>query len=382
MARKSRIEVVDGDQAVEGDDNLNDLSSEERDALKAVLELEGAQDARWKVFRMAPVVQGKAVGYCETFASSELSMEEIRNRFGRGKYRVHGTRSNGEFLKQVTFDIATDAPIQPTAPAQSGNSDAVALIERMNEREEKASERRRDLMNLAIPAAIAALPAIFQTMFGRRDNPIEMIAALKTLSPPQPDMLGLVGKLIEVAADKGGGGHSETNWIDLAKEALGQLSPLLQAKFGGIDANTPTTPPALLQSRAIASNIRSSAQLQASEPVEDSMLKLISWVRGVLVFLVVKAQKNSDPALYADYVLDNVPNGVDIVQFAKYLNEPNWWDVLQQFHPGVAPYQGWFHQFRDELIAAYEEAIGGEIGTDAPQIDTTQAPSDETPGAA
>lgn len=365
MGRRAKVDVIEGTPGVEAelDSDLSDLSGEERDALKAILELEGAQDARWKIFRVPPLPPGKAAGFCETLSSAELSMEEIRNRFGRGKYRVQGTRSDGKFIKQVTFDIATDSTALTVVPAASDNKDFFA---RMEERELRAQERRDKMMELVIPGALGAITALMTSLAGRQQSdPIQMIAALKTLTPQQPDMTSLIVKILDIAKD--GSGSSDPPWLGLAKDAIGQFAPLLTSKIESMTQPASSTPTAIVPQIA--------APQQSIPEGEPAMVKLILWARQTLAFLVQKAAANKDAGLYADYILDNVPPGVDIRQFAAYLVQENWWEVLQQFDKGVAPYQGWFAQFRDFLIDALEEQ---DVQINATQNDSLEIPADSS----
>ena len=85
------------------------------------------------------------------------------------------------------------------------------------------------------------------------------------------------------------------------------------------------------------------------------MLKLLNWARGAMAMLCEKASQNKDTGLYADVVLDSVPQGVNVADFVQYLQREDWFEMLKQFHPNVAHYQGWFAQFREDLLSAYEE---------------------------
>jgi hypothetical protein len=360
MAKPKKVELTEINRDPEGDFAVTDedLTGEERDALIALTDIEGGSEARWQVYRIPPLFDGKTEGFQDELTSSELSMVELQRRFGRGHYKIKGMKSNGDYLKQVRVKIGADArgaSSQKEVVVQNSSGDAVAILERINEREEKAAERRRELMLAAIPAAIAALPAIFQAMGGRRESPLEMMAALKTLQPNQPDMSGLIGKLIEVAAGKSdGGGSSETNWMDLVKEGMAQLGPVLGAKLAGI----PTMPPVIPSQAVARPQLQSpTVQAQPAQPAqEDAMLKLLNWSRATLAMLTDKAAKMKDPSLYADVVMDDIPEGVDLAQFVQYLNAPNWWEWLQNFYPAVTPYKEWFAQFREDLLGAWEES--------------------------
>lgn len=356
----TRKKVTVKEPEVEGGidaDSLDDLSAEEQDALKAVLELEGAEDAKWKVFRIPPLAPGKTAGYCDTLTSSEMTMEELRARLGRGKYRIQGTRSNGTYISQKTIDIASDAPSTAVAVVQP-NSTNDALT-KFFEAQEKSAERRREMIMVALPAAIAALPAILQSFRGSNSttDAVTLLAGLKQLTPEppkQPDMTEFMFKILDfvkkLPSDKGGSG-----FMDVVKDGITELAPLLIQKLqGGTNPVTVALPsPALAPT---SQPLSESATTQES-PEMLQMLRLANWAKQILAQLTIKAAKNADPGLYADWVLDNVPDGVNIHEFAKYLSNPDWWQYLQQFSPGVAPYQVWFEQFRAELIAVYSEMI-------------------------
>lgn len=348
MAKKQAKQAIEVPATSIDDDGDDELSAEEQDVFAALSEMEGAADAKWTVFRVAP--SNKPIGYCDTLSSSELTLDELRRRFGAGKYRVRGMRSTGGYLAHRTITIATDAPKEIAAPALSSES---SLIEKFLADQNERAEKRRELLLIALPAAITALPAIIQAFGPRRDsNPVELLAGLKSLMPdpkPAPDMTETFLKIMEFARNSMGD-KSDDSWLGLAKDAANNLIPLLTGKLSGEPA--PAVAPARIASPAQVT------QTIEPEPQNVSMLKLVPWARETLAYLVKKAAASADSSLYADFVLDNVPPGVDVTTFAQYLNHPDWWMYLQQFQPSVAPYQGWFAQFRDDLIASYEEQYG------------------------
>lgn len=378
------------DDGVENIGNLRevdtaDLTSEEQDVLQAVLELEGGSDAKWQVTRIAPLAPGKFAGYCDTFASVELSKEEIRTRLGRGRYRVRGFKATGGFLKQVTIDIASDPPqVTPKDEVRS-------VLDTLTEREERRSERTREMLMALAPVGATIVTAILSRQQPQQ-NLLGDLATLKVLlkEDRQPEtasttIMEAMFKAMEFAS-KAGGKSGESNWVDLAKEAMGALVPILESRLSqGAQPQGPASGATRVAVSQVAPSIPVGVSAVSAAPLasgiespgqsvngENDMLKLLSWARETLGYLVTKAAKASDPDLYVDWLLDNVPDGVDVLQFVKYLNEPNWWEIVQQFQPAVAPYHGWFHQFRDLLIDAC-----ADDGPDATS-DGADAASNET----
>jgi hypothetical protein len=355
MAKKKQTEqdqrVIELHPGLPDDPDDEEFTQEEKDVLAALAELEGGADAKWQVTRLAPTTDpvNKPIGYCDDLASSELSLKEVQRRFGRGKYRIRGFRSGGGFLASKTVTIATDPPKEIVAQS-SQTGDVLTMLEHMNEREEKRAERRRELMMLTVPAAIAALPGIFSALFGNRQatDPVQLLSGLKNLmpaAPAAPDHSEFVFKMFDRLADIKDPGAKDEGIFGIVKEAIRELAPLAVEKLRAPSAQSGPTVPQLTQQ----------SEGHPSSTGDNSMLALLSWAKQTLQMLSVDAARNTDPSLCADWVLAHLPAGVDITQFVKYLHAENWWTTLQQFYPGVTPYQGWFHQFRDDLLSAYEE---------------------------
>lgn len=348
---------------IESDVEDVDLTSEERDALEALSELEGAADARWQIHRLKVFGDDKAPGYLGEMTSAELRLSEIQRRWGKGKYRLKGLRSNGTYIKSTTVEVADDLP-QKSVPAMTPAADSVKdFMAMVQEREERRAERNRELMLAVVPGAIAGLTGIVTAMMNRpqaQNNVLQDLATLKAVIGPQPERdspTELMVKMLELGrkyGEKGGGGDS---WIDVVKEAVQAAGPLLVEKLGHSPAPTPQHTPAQLSAPQPQPQPQPAPQ---GEPVKNP-LTLLNWAREKLAYLTQKASKNLDASLYADWLVNEVPDGVDILEFAKYLAHPDWWTYLQQFSPGVAPYQGWFAEFRDVLIDVLEEKFAVEL---------------------
>jgi hypothetical protein len=87
-----------------------------------------------------------------------------------------------------------------------------------------------------------------------------------------------------------------------------------------------------------------------SEDMNLGYVALIPYMRKQLELLVLKAHRNSDPSLYAELMLDNLPEGVQPQTILDFLQRDDWWHMLNQFDERVQPYGGWFENLRTELI--------------------------------
>lgn len=380
MAKKAKQSVQV--PVLSGFDETNDaildeeLDDEERDAVAAMLELQGAQTATWSVYRLPPShdPKNKPIGFCDTLVSSELSNKEIQTRFGRGKYRIQGFRADRTFLKSITITIATDPPTPPAQPA--GGAAATDIVSLLNARDEKSAKRLDVALSLGIPALTAVITAWIASSRGNDRNStkdaVELLAGLKAITPEPPkqtDTTEVLLKALDFFRESSDKGKDGSNWLDLARDGLSQIGNLIAGK-----AQAPATRPMQLLSRP--------DQNTPGQPVlydgESQMRNMVSWAQKTLAYLIKKASKNADTSLYADLLLDEVPDGVDIGQFIQYLNAPSWWQTLQQFDKNVAPYEGWFASFRDDLIASYEEQVG-PLTPETKEPAAQSPPSTETP---
>lgn len=96
------------------------------------------------------------------------------------------------------------------------------------------------------------------------------------------------------------------------------------------------------------------------------MLALLPWLKNQLEFLIVQAARDRDPALYAELMVDNLPDAVKPENLVQLVSQDNWWTVLQNFNPQVKPYQGWFTGFRQELLVMLSGEERSNQGMDQP----------------
>lgn len=351
-------------QEIEGGegDEFEDLAPEEQDTLRALGELEGANEARWQVWRLPPLPPGTNKGFLGELTTAELSIAELQLKYGKGRYQIKGFLPNGRYLKSTRLEIANDLPSADVKASATLDTSGLDFMQMMQEREERRSERNRELMLAVVPGAITAVAGIFTAMLTRQQpqqNILQDVATLKTVlgrDNEQPTTLETVFKALELGMKNAGGHGSETNWVDVVKEVASSVGPALLARA---PLPHPSQVPLNAGHPAAAPTPAAAPQLQApgvaQTPEQATMLQLLNWARSTLAMLAKKAAANADPSLYADWVLDNLPDGVDIAPFIQYLQHKDWWQYLQQFSGAVSPYEGWFAEFRELLLDAIEQ---------------------------
>lgn len=398
MARKTKVQqaaeaagaaaaaaaiAAGGDQEIE----LEGSEAADADVLRALAELDEDNDVEWSVSKMDGSPDQR--GFIEKITSSQLDRQRFRDLYGPGKYRVAG-RKNGQFFtgSTRTIQISSVGYKAPT-PAAAAPVTQPLTIESVQQliAAQKAQGLTPDKILPYLPLLVPLGTKLIERMFAPAPTLADQLATLKHLQDLEPKERGLAGQLDEVAGimvklrdlsgDNGGGGG--TTWLDLAlraidalKEPLGTAAKVLLPAVGGrpllpsgasptstaAPSSTPAiargptsaSPPASAPGPANGSHSPSPAPAESSA-VPLSPLTFLTWFRAVLEeTLIPKARADANPELYAELVLDNLPEGVTPGDLLPLLERPNWWSELQTIAPNVARYPRWFGEFRRLLI--------------------------------
>jgi hypothetical protein len=102
------------------------------------------------------------------------------------------------------------------------------------------------------------------------------------------------------------------------------------------------------------------------------VIQQLQWLRGTITQLLVQAAKNSRPRIYAEVVLDNLPDFITPQDLIDRLLNENWLQQLQQIDARVAQHAEWFGRFREYVLRALERreqkaqessGVGNEVET-------------------
>jgi hypothetical protein len=354
------------------DDELNDEGIQD-DELRSLSELDSAGDVRWIITCTAPPDK---TGYVGELVSGELSLQKIAQLWGPGRYRVKGLRDNGQFFRQrtVTVSKASIPASAPTSAPQSSNvQDLLAIL---------AADKRQQQESMMKWAAILApiMGPVLLKLFDRGGTSLaDLTTALKNMKElsgdkPPPDSLAQltqVQKLIEVVRDmQPEPSQAGSTWVDLIRDAVQTVGPGLAAglasKAGAPAAQParpvapPPTPRALLPGAAGAVNVPNpptAAPVHANPEAANPMMALLHWFQEQLPGLEIRAAQDRDPAVYAQVLLDTVPENVDVREIQGILKRRDWWQLLSNFRPSIAPYQEWFKELHGELMVAISDMI-------------------------
>jgi hypothetical protein len=296
-----------------------------------------------------------------------LTADVIREDWGPGTYYAQlrpaagSGVGHGGVAKTRTFTLA--APRGPTA-APGVSSTTEALLQKMLEAQQRGFEQLGQLLAArpgggADPAAMLDLAMrMAERMSPKRESdPLEQIDR----------WAGLFERL-----------RTGKDWTDLISEGITTVRPLVDVavqKLGGIPAAAsadaaPSAAPAITNGSG------------GAPKVEGPMwqLQLANYLRHQARYLIGKARTKASANLYAEVVLDNLPEAVTFPQMLELLKQPNALQrVLDQLpaeeRVAAERERAWFEELVREMIGFLEAQVGGA----PPPGGDSGAAKDDTP---
>lgn len=365
-------------------EELADLDADEGGSLIAAIEeLRSTEGTNFIIVR----VSQPNPGYCGQIPSTEMSVERIKDEFGPGRYKVRPRGPKGFVPGGSTVNIAGHPDAHKRGGGAVDSTPAGEFMRMMQLQEEKSSARLLQWGAIAAPIIAAMLGnkgtdvAALITAMKPAPQPSmpEMLAALKELTPKEKESgsFDTFLKAAEFVQNMGGKNSGDTNWLDLLKEGMALAKPALERVATGMltppvmpmQLRVPHPPGAVPPAPSLSAPASSVAPAAAESfaPVATTgsadinalkIANVLPWLQQTLAVLIQHASRAKDPGLYAALVLDNLPpdlTGAEVAQMAK---REDWWAMLKQVSSGVSPYEGWFKQFAEELIAEVEESSG------------------------
>jgi hypothetical protein len=335
--------------------------SAEVDAITTLLALDDSDGIRYRVHRQ-PSKPGERIALCQDYSRDELSFETIRATFGGGTYRITALNAQNQYVssKQIAIAELPKAPGQSSAP----NTDLAAILQAAkgdnsgNELLLALIKSQGDMMTALLtrppPPPPPAGPSVMEI--------IQMIQAMKEDKPTAVDSGDSV-KLLLQGLELGrtlGGGESGDIWskgLDMLPTLLEKAAQQPQPSVVPINPNPQPriAPPA-------------TTAPQAPQVETDPMLMKLNWLKRQTQNLVVQARRGKDPGLYAEVMLDNLPDYITAEEIFERLNAPDAIAQLSQLNPDIVPYAEWFERFRKAVIE-FLSPDADETGGDVPSGD-------------
>ena len=310
------------------------------------------------VFRESIEPGGKKTNeYLERFSSGGFSLDNLKARWGAGKYEIR-VYKDGRILTRKVITIAKD-PYTPNMPAQVTPaldlSPILAAIQKSNE------------------GVIAGIMALAQSMKQTGPTRAEMLSEMQIMrdmfapqsgQPAQNFNVLDALKLGAEMAQKGGGavtGESDNAWVGKVIDMFGPA--LVPALTGATAEKTHATPrqATLPAPAARPAPVETQPQPQPQPQPEDDPVNGL--IYNYLNMLKRAASQNAPVDEYADSILSMVPAS-NIADLENLLKPADWREQLRKKTTAVEEFPVWFTQLRDTLLLFIEEdrqAAGGGV---------------------
>jgi len=330
LYKKTTVEPIELEDEPEKDVALEDGDTDIQEALRSV----PGGISTVKLYRILP--QGGRPKFLTEMSPDMFSEASVQDTYGGGIYKIRARKNDGKWgwntfeiegapkrLAPIEYDEEEEdtQPVQPVQQPtqQAPQYDPFMLMQMMQKAQEQGEQRILKMMEFMRP------------------------------QQQSPDVTKQVFEIVEkIAPMMSGGEGGGSNWI----MALSQFKePILKI----VD----TIQVALTRPAAVPVQNPPSAPVQQSlnQPkAEDDMIGLL--IRQALPVLINGATKNADPALYADMILDQVPETA-YPKLAQWLGSPNCLEDLCKIEPGIRFQQEWWASLRETLAGALNDARTG-----------------------
>lgn len=383
----------------EMDDELSDpeiAAIEESNELDSLLgELTGGSllDAHVNVYRH--MQDSISMEYCYRCSVKEFSQDKLREKYGGGKYqiRVYSRKvAGGPKRMMAKPDIFLAAPIVAEVPANaSGNmqdvitrmeyNHKIAMLQLHNEILQKQGGGSGGNSILEVIGVLAQVKDLFGG--GQKSSVSELAESIRAV------------KELSGEFNNGEGGGKPTD-MQTVLEAGKLFMPLIADAM----KNKPqqSTPPVQLPARIQKPSLSPAEVFNNPTPPVKSIsadeqaalnyartqefdFETEAGMKFFLTLLLLKAKRNVDPVLQADYIAANCTDQ-QLQQLDDFLALPNWLEVLSQVNPEVAEYAEWFTAMRDAYMADSDSApiaqSAGDVAHKGPE-QSAQAAIDNPP---
>lgn len=344
----------------------NDMGDDAIERLYAML---GSSDSTLKIALYRALPNSRKQAYLCAIDAEEFSLDEIKRRFGGGDFVVKGYDERSKLRINQTVTIEGDpvalvpALPQMTASPATAPLDMGAMLQLMHENNK---------------ALLSGLSQILQPppQPSRADFLAEMAQMRSIFVSDAPRENGIDGimKGIELARSitpKEGG----TDGMDVLLEAVKSLAPVITTAMTKNERPPQRTAPAHPQQIA-AQPVNSILTQAQPAPVPVSVLPeaddnmMLKFYLGILVGY---AEQDRDTSLYAEVVMDNVPEE----KLQELLAMPDPVAHLGAIHPDVLAHRDWFQSLINETKSFFELTepdIAGTVGQNLPEKSTENAP--------
>lgn len=334
--------------------------------------------------------QGGRPEFIEQMTPSAFSFAYVTDTYGGGRYVAKGKYQNGDVEKR-SFTVAGD-------PFPVRRKLEKPLIESLDHPRQTTTAAPTATVTLPEGAGANEVILVVMNMFQKmitemRGSKTEWLQELKEMreifgvgdkpAGPQAQVQELIGMIktgIELGQASGEGGGGGFPWMmafDKFQAPLTKLADTVYMAVAGAKGNTVANVP--VQPVPAGAAPIQSATVEAAQPEpkkEENMI--LTAFKSLLPMLLTGAAKNSEPALYVDFLLDQIP-GPFYDKARTWLMEPDCLEQLAKVEPGIRFQQEWWSSLRNGLIEALDEELGHAPRTLQPEPNTNASADRSAP---
>lgn len=290
------------------------------------------------IYRMHKAGLGGRPKFIAEIPPEQFRESVIQEMYGGGSYFGRWTKKDGTTIR-YSFDI--EGPEKTFTEPEK----------------EKEEERMIDVVPVQQPGMDTAqiLRLIQETRKEAREE-MRMLLELMRPQAQSPDttaqVFNLVEKIVPLIQSGGDGGSPWLMALSQFKEPILKLVDAIGTAAS--KPNVPVAPPQITPIRQPVqqSPVQPVPQSQPTQPTEHDMLQVL--IRQYLPIFVNAAAKNADPDLYADMVLDQVPQTM-YPKLKEWLENPAYLEDIAKIEPGVRFQADWWISLRSSILMAMIE---------------------------
>lgn len=342
MARPQRDFEPEDAMLIEGGqvEDISQIKDDQKDLENEILAELGAADHEESILVKVYRIPEKGRELIDCF---EVPGEQFNTIIARCRNDHHGGKftariyKNAKLYRAIRFAVETPRvpPSQIAAPAPADTALAAAV-------QQQGAILQALVQQLAqmkqVP--VAAAPAV--DMVGMMTGIAGLMSAMQGMMPKAPDPMGLISAVVNLARDANTDGREKGMW-DIVSDFLN--SPLV-ANLQLAPANGATAPNGQPPRQLVGQTpppSQPSAPINQPRPSQiqvppQATTPEVQELQNNLAVLCSRAQKHSDPALYAD-VIEDFMTPADL---AMLLAQADPVIALTALYPPVAHYREWF----------------------------------------
>lgn len=281
--------------------------------------------------------------YLARIPLDDFSLEGIKEQYGGGRYRARILDEDQHYVKGGSFAFAIDGRFKrpsaevpgpsPSAPPPSSASapESTALGEL------KEVVRQQGDMMIRLMEKMSSQP-----------DPLSMVLKVAEVMKPNAGpsqsmdlagMFGLFSTIFTKGMELGQNATGEGGYVPVLKELGAPLLGMLTER--------------LQKGEAALEKVNKSGITTVAPPKAT----LDSFIKIYMPQLLMLARMGKDPELYADVMLDQVPD-IWVEELVGRVQQPDFVDKLKALYPDIVPHEAWFKKLADSIRAEFEPEPG------------------------